>query len=107
MYLSLSLCAFQEKSHSHERKSPVSLPLSARVLGAHERQRAERENDHTHNTISNASLCFSPPKTREKTLSLSRSRREKETYFFRLFGCSLSLSRSLSRTFSSILKKFY
>lgn len=82
MYLSLSLCAFQEKSHSHEKKSPVSLPLSARVLGAHERQRAERENDHTHNTISNASLCFSPPKTREKTLSRSRSRREKETYFF-------------------------
>ena len=56
---------------------------------------AEREfkNDHTHNTISTASLCFSPPKTREKTLSLSLSLEKRR----RIFSVSwlLALSREL------------
>ena len=86
----------------YERKSPVSLPLSARVLGAHERQRAERENDHTHNTISNASLCFSPPKTREKTLSLSLSLEKRR----RIFSVSWLLARSHANSFPYIFFHF-
>ena len=114
------MCFPRKKStHTRERKSPllgaqtVSLPLSARSLG--------RKNDHKHNTISNASLCAAAAeKPRKDSLSLSYSRREKETsYFFGLFGlfpvyflpfqkvllnahhalfCSLLLSLSLSHT---------
>ena len=120
MYLSFVVCFPRKKStHTRERKSPllgaqtVSLPLSARSLG--------RKNDHKHNTISNASLCAAAAeKPRKDSLSLSHSRREKETsYFFGLFGlfpvyflpfqkvllnahhalfCSLLLSLSLSLT---------
>ena len=101
MYLSLSLCAFQERGVTHREKKP-SLESANSFFTL---ERAFTWNDHTRNAISNASLCFSPSKTREKTLSLSLSLEKRR----RIFSVSwlLALSRSLSRTFSSISKKFY
>ena len=82
MYL-WKVVAFQEKIYSHEReiKSPVSFPLSARVLGAHERL-SENLRTTTHTTPSRPPLSVFRRRKPAKRLSLARSRREKETYFF-------------------------
>ena len=94
MYLSLSLCAFQEKSHSHERKSPVSLPFSARVLGAHERQ-SESLRTTTHTAPSRTPLSVFR-RRKPARLSLSHSRREKKTYFSVSLLWLLALSEPIS-----------
>ena len=90
----------------YERKSPVSLPLSARVLGAHERQ-SESLRTITHTTPSRTPLSVFRRRKPAKRLSLSRSLSRKGEVFFPSLGCSLSLTRTLSRTFSSISKKLY
>ena len=104
MYL-WKVVAFQEKIYSHEReKKPCFFPLERACTRSTRTAEREFKNDHTHNTISTASLCFSPPKTREKTLSRALSQRKGDVFF----RSTPSLwARSFSRTFSSILKKFY
>ena len=103
MYLSLSLCAFQEKVTHREKKPSLGSANSFFTL-----ERAFTWNDHTHNAISNASLCATAAENpRKDSLSLSLSLSRKGDVFFPSFGCSLALSRSLSRTFSSVSKKFY
>ena len=58
------------------------------------------KNDHTNNTISNASLCAAAAeKPRKDSLSLSLSQRKGDVVFFRSLW-------SLSRIFSSISKSF-
>ena len=100
MYLSLSLCAFQERGHSQREKAlswerkQFLYPLARVYL------------NHTHNAISNASLSLTLSRSGNHRPSLPRSAREKRRRIFSVFWL-LSLSRSLSRTFSSISKKLY
>ena len=99
MYL-WKVVAFQEKIYSHEReiKSPVSLPLSARVLGAHERQ-SESLRTITHSTPSRTPLSVFRRRKPAKRLSRSRSLSRKGDVFFPSLGCSLSHANSFPYIF--------
>ena len=82
----------------YERKSPVSLPLSARVLGAHERQ-SESLRTITHSTPSRTPLSVFRRRKPAKRLSRSRSLSRKGDVFFPSLGCSLSHANSFPYIF--------
>ena len=98
--LSFVVCFPRKRGHSQREKA-----LSwERKQFLYPWARVYLKRPHTQRHLERLSL-FSPSKTREKTLSLSLSLEKRR----RIFSVSwlLALSRSLSRTFSSISKKFY
>ena len=99
--LSFVVC-FPRKSHSQREKA-----LSwERKQFLYPLARVYLKRPHTQRNLERLSLCHRRRKP-AKRLSLSLSLSRKGDVFFPSFGCSLALSRSLSRTFSSVSKKFY
>ena len=102
MYLSLSLCAFQERGHSQREKA---LSWERKQL-LYPLARVYLKRPHTQRHLERLSLSLTFSRSGNHRPSLPRSAREKRRRIFSVFWL-LSLSRSLYRTFSSMSKKLY
>lgn len=89
MYLSLSLCAFQERGHSRREKA-----LSwERKQFLYPLARVYLKRPHTQRHLERLSLSHSLSLRKSSSFSSSFREREKETYFFRLL---VALSEPIS-----------
>lgn len=89
MYLSLSLCAFQERGHSQREKA-----LSwERKQFLYPLARVYLKRPHTQRHLERLSLSHSLSLRKSSSFSSSFREREKETYFFRLL---VALSEPIS-----------